>query len=104
MRITLNIGWEHKGEEGEELSGNLRSNLESWSEVKATVNYLEKEYGFTQAKVKSGRKPKTQKMYCVKCREQREGKGVQEVTIKNGKKALRAFCEICGTTMFKIPN
>jgi RNase P subunit RPR2 len=41
-------------------------------------------------------------MYCVKCRTKREGKNVQEVTMKNGKKALKAECEVCGTKMFKI--
>lgn len=40
--------------------------------------------------------------YCVKCRTKREGKNVQDVTMKNGKKAKKAVCEVCGTTMFKI--
>jgi RNase P subunit RPR2 len=41
-------------------------------------------------------------MYCVKCRAKREGKNVQSVTMKNGKPASKAICEVCGTTMFKI--
>jgi RNase P subunit RPR2 len=41
-------------------------------------------------------------MYCVKCRAKREGKDAQDVTMKNGKKATKAVCEVCGTTMFKI--
>jgi len=41
-------------------------------------------------------------MYCVKCRAKREGKNAQGVTMKNGKKAPKAVCEVCGTTMFKI--
>lgn len=41
-------------------------------------------------------------MYCVKCRAKREGKNVQAVTMKNGKPAKKAQCEVCGTTMFKI--
>jgi hypothetical protein len=41
-------------------------------------------------------------MYCVKCRAKREGKDVKEVTMKNGKKAQKGVCEVCGTTMFKI--
>lgn len=40
--------------------------------------------------------------YCVKCRQKREGTNVQEVTMKNGKKAKKATCEVCGTTMFRI--
>jgi len=41
-------------------------------------------------------------MYCVKCRAKREGKNHQDVVMKNGKKAVKAICEVCGTTMFKI--
>jgi len=41
-------------------------------------------------------------MYCVKCRAKREGKDVEDVTMKNGKKAKKGKCEVCGTTMFKI--
>ncbi len=41
-------------------------------------------------------------MYCVKCRAKREGKDVTPVTMKNGKPATKAVCEVCGTTMFKI--
>lgn len=41
-------------------------------------------------------------MYCVKCRAKREGKNKEEVTMKNGKKATRAVCEVCGTKMTKI--
>jgi len=42
------------------------------------------------------------KMYCVKCRAKRDGKDHEDVTMKNGKKAKRAKCEVCGTTMFRI--
>ncbi len=41
-------------------------------------------------------------MYCVKCRAKRDAEGVQEVTMKNGKKANRGKCPVCGTSMFKI--
>jgi hypothetical protein len=41
-------------------------------------------------------------MYCVKCRAKREGKDVQEVTMKNGKPATKGVCEVCGTAMYKI--
>jgi hypothetical protein len=40
--------------------------------------------------------------YCVKCRAKRNGKDIKEVTMKNGKKAKKAICEVCGTTMFRI--
>lgn len=41
-------------------------------------------------------------MYCVKCRASREGKDAKPVTMKNGKKATEAKCEVCGTRMFRI--
>jgi RNase P subunit RPR2 len=40
--------------------------------------------------------------YCVKCRAKREIKGQQNVTMKNGKKALTGTCPVCGTKMFRI--
>lgn len=42
--------------------------------------------------------------YCVKDRAKKHGKpgSIQEVTMKNGKKAKKAVCETCGTTMFRI--
>ena len=40
--------------------------------------------------------------YCVKCKAKREiADGVEEV-MKNGRKAIRGKCPICGTVMFKI--
>jgi len=40
--------------------------------------------------------------YCFKCRAKREMKDPQEVTLKNGRKAVRGTCPVCGTKMFKI--
>jgi hypothetical protein len=40
--------------------------------------------------------------YCVKCKAKREiADGVEEV-MKNGRKAIKGKCPICGTVMFKI--
>lgn len=41
-------------------------------------------------------------MYCVKCRAKREDANAQEVTMKNGKKALKGKCPVCSTGMYKI--
>ena len=41
-------------------------------------------------------------MYCVKCRQKRDANNVQEVTMKNGKKAAKCVCSVCGTGMYKI--
>ena len=41
-------------------------------------------------------------MYCVKCRAKRDESGVEEVTLKNGKKAAKGTCTVCGTKMFRI--
>ena len=44
------------------------------------------------------------KFYNVKTRSTVEvpDSEVEVVTMKNGKKATKAVCEVCGTTMFKI--
>ncbi len=41
-------------------------------------------------------------MYCVKCRTKRDDTNPQEVTMKNGKKALKGKCPVCGTGMYRI--
>jgi hypothetical protein len=40
--------------------------------------------------------------YCVKCKEKREIKDAQEITMKNGKPAVQGTCPVCGTKIFKI--
>ena len=40
--------------------------------------------------------------YCVKCKKKQEIKNAKEVTLKNGKKAIKGECSTCGTKMFRI--
>jgi len=40
--------------------------------------------------------------YCVKCREKREMADAEEVTMKNGRKAMQGKCTVCGTKLFRI--
>jgi uncharacterized protein DUF5679 len=40
--------------------------------------------------------------YCVKCKAKREMKNPQNITMKNGKKAVKGVCPVCGTGMFRI--
>jgi hypothetical protein len=40
--------------------------------------------------------------YCMKCKEKKEMKNVEAVTMKNGKPANKGECPDCGTKMFKI--
>jgi hypothetical protein len=40
--------------------------------------------------------------YCVKCRTKRKGKDPKNITMKNGKLAKVATCEVSGTKMFRI--
>jgi hypothetical protein len=40
--------------------------------------------------------------YCVKCKAKKEMKDVEEVTMKNGRKAKKGKCTTCGTGMYKI--
>ena len=35
--------------------------------------------------------------YCMKCREKRELKDAQPVTLKNGRAATQGNCAVCGT-------
>ena len=40
--------------------------------------------------------------YCVKCRTKREIKDPEEVTLKNGRPAVKGTCPECGTKVFRI--
>ncbi len=40
--------------------------------------------------------------YCVKCRQKREMKDPEVVTLKNGRPARKGKCGTCGTNMFRI--
>jgi len=40
--------------------------------------------------------------YCMKCRAKREIKNPQNVVMRNGRKAVRGICPVCGTKMFKF--
>ena len=40
--------------------------------------------------------------YCVKCREKRPIASPQDVTMKNGKKAMKGKCAVCGTGVYRI--
>lgn len=40
--------------------------------------------------------------YCVKCKAKRNMKDANQVTMANGRKAMKGKCPECGTGMFKI--
>lgn len=40
--------------------------------------------------------------YCMKCKQKREMVKTEQVTMKNGRKALKGKCSVCGTGMYKI--
>jgi len=40
--------------------------------------------------------------YCLKCRQTREMRNAQKVTMKNGKPATKGECPVCGTKMYRI--
>ena len=40
--------------------------------------------------------------YCVKCKGKTEMKDAQEVTMKNGRKAMKGRCPKCGTGLYRI--
>jgi hypothetical protein len=43
-----------------------------------------------------------QEAYCVKCKAKRNMKDAGEVTMANGRRAMKGKCPECGTGMFKI--
>lgn len=40
--------------------------------------------------------------YCVKCKQKRQMKDTEQVTMKNGRQAMKGKCTVCGTGMYKI--
>ncbi len=40
--------------------------------------------------------------YCFKCRTKRDIKSASNVTLKNGRAAIRGSCPVCGTKVFRI--
>ncbi len=40
--------------------------------------------------------------YCVKCKKKQEMQNAKEVTLKNGRLAMKGNCPACSTGMFKI--
>jgi len=40
--------------------------------------------------------------YCVKCKAKKEMKDGKEVTMKNGRRAMKGACPDCGTKVFRI--
>lgn len=40
--------------------------------------------------------------YCVKCKAKQEMQNEEEVTMKNGKPAMKGVCPVCGTGMYRI--
>ncbi len=40
--------------------------------------------------------------YCVKCKAKTEIKDPQNVTMKNGRKAIKGKCPTCGTGLYRI--
>lgn len=42
------------------------------------------------------------KAYCVKCRDKREIKDPERITMKNGRPAVRGTCPDCSTKVYRI--
>ena len=40
--------------------------------------------------------------YCMKCKKQQTVKDGETVTMKNGRKALKGKCTVCGTSVYKM--
>ncbi|HLZ63065.1 MAG TPA: DUF5679 domain-containing protein [Ktedonosporobacter sp.] len=44
----------------------------------------------------------TEEAYCVKCKQKREMKDAQQITMKNGRPAMQGSCVVCGTKLTRI--
>ena len=41
-------------------------------------------------------------IYCLKCRQFQEAENLEEVTMKNGRSAVRGNCSVCNKSVYKI--
>ena len=41
-------------------------------------------------------------VYCLKCQAKTGSRDVEQMTLKNGRPALRAVCSVCGTGKYRI--
>ena len=46
--------------------------------------------------------PESVAIYCLKCRAKTDSRDLEEVTLKNGRPALRAVCTVWGTGKYRI--
>jgi hypothetical protein len=44
----------------------------------------------------------TREIFCLKCRKRTESTNLAPTEMKNGKKALKGKCTVCGTNTFTI--
>jgi hypothetical protein len=42
------------------------------------------------------------KAYCFKCKKLQEIKNPEQVTLKNGRPAVKGVCSVCGTKLFRM--
>jgi hypothetical protein len=47
-------------------------------------------------------KGEVRQAFCVKCKEKRDMTDAKEITMKNGRAAMKGTCGVCGTGMFSI--
>jgi len=40
--------------------------------------------------------------FCVRCKQTRTLTGIEKITLKNGRPAIKGKCEKCGTSVFRI--
>jgi len=78
------------------ISAYLLTNY-SYYLLKYSINLI-----FVNNHYNQNKKFKIMEGYCVKCKAKKEIKDGAEVTMKNGRKAMKGKCPTCGTGMFRI--
>ena len=41
-------------------------------------------------------------IHCLRCKAKTSSRDIEQVTLKNGRPALRAVCTVCGTGKYRI--
>lgn len=80
---------------------NIANNLSNYQKKKGLIRFINSFISFSLSKLFKGDE-KMADGYCVKCKTKREMKDSKEVTMKNGRKAVKGKCSKCGTGMYKI--
>ena len=71
--------------------------FDTWGRIKDNIQSSKKTWS-----LEGGANKNMSTAYCVKCKAKKEVSNPEQITMKNGRKALKGTCPDCGTKMFRI--